>query len=349
MRHHGFIPWDDDADVMMLREDYDKFLRVAQSELPPNVTLHTADTDPLNYCIFTKLRIDNTMFATKYTSKFLDMHNGLFFDVLSHDNTANSKLGRKIHLQLTLLTRSLVFNKWHRRKIDNGHKFQSFAANILKAVLPLSFCEKMQFKCLKWFEHKKDAKYLYDGMGRNVYKGDFPKEWLSETVFWDFEGYRFPIPKEYDKYLRYLYGDYENMVIASSRKTSHSIIIMDLGEYAHFKRPQTKEQKAQLEQLDKNRLKADSAPLASAEKPAAADNPAAARPEGDSQANEKENVPDKRTGCAEQAAENVALREAQDEEEAYQNRALDILTRAAQKNDKAEAAQKGISSAPDAI
>lgn len=243
VRHHGFIPWDDDADVMMLREDYDKFLTVAQSELPPNVTLHTTDTDPLNYCIFTKLRIDNTMFATKYTSKFLDMHNGLFFDVLSHDNTANSKLGRKIHLQLTLLTRSLVFNKWHHRKIDNGHKVQSFFANILKTVLPLSLCEKLQFKCLKWFEHKKDAKYLYDGMGRNVYKGDFPKEWLSETVYWDFEGYRFPIPKEYDKYLRYLYGDYENMVIASSRKMSHSIIIMDLGEYAHFKRPLTKEEK----------------------------------------------------------------------------------------------------------
>lgn len=246
VRHHGFIPWDDDADVMMLREDYDKFLTVAQSELPPNITLHTTDTDPLNYCIFTKLRIDNTMFATKYTSKFLDMHNGLFFDVLSHDNTANSKLGRKIHLQLTLLTRSLVFNKWHHRKIDNGHKVQSFFANILKTVLPLSFCEKLQFKCLKWFEHKKDAKYLYDGMGRNVYKGDFPKEWLGETVYWDFEEYRFPIPKEYDKYLRYLYGDYENMVIASDRKMSHSIIIMDLGEYAHFKRPLTKEEKERL-------------------------------------------------------------------------------------------------------
>lgn len=351
VRHHGFIPWDDDADVMMLREDYDKFLQVAQSELPPNVTLHTADTDPLNYCIFTKLRIDNTMFATKYTSKFLDMHNGLFFDVLSHDNTANSKLGRKIHLQLTLLTRSLVFNKWHHRKIDNGHKFQSFVANILKAILPLPFCEKLQFKCLKWFENKKDAKYLYDGMGRNVYKGDFPKEWLSETVYWDFEGYRFPIPKEYDKYLRYLYGDYENMVIASSRKTSHSIIIMDLGEYAHFKRPQTKEQKEQLELLENSSLKSlETAAAAEPIKSEGAANPdkeAEEKPIEHTQLDKKaaENQRISEESAELEAAETKPLPTPQDEEEEYLDRALDILKKAAKKNTEPDDAQENAESA----
>lgn len=237
IRHHGFIPWDDDADVMMLREDYDKFLSVVQSELPKGVTLHTADTDPQNHCVFTKLRLDNTFFATKWTSKHLNVHNGVFFDVLSHDNTANSVIGRKIHLQLTLLTRSLVFNKWYNRKINNKNKVQSGFANVLKKILPMSVCEKLQYKCLKWFKDKKDAKYLYDGMGRNVYKGDFPKEYLKDVIYWDFEGYRFPIPKEYDNYLKYLYGNYNDMVIASARKNSHSIVVMDLGEYAHYKRP----------------------------------------------------------------------------------------------------------------
>lgn len=235
IRHHGFIPWDDDADVMMLREDYEKFLSVVQQELPGNITLQTTETDPKTHCIFTKLRIDNTLFSTKFTSMFMDMHNGIFFDVLSHDQTANSKLGRKIHLQLTLLTRSLVFNKWHKRKIDNGHKVQSFFANILKAIFPIKLSEWLQFKCLRFFEKKKDAKYLYDGMGRNVYKGDFPKYYLDEVIEWDFEGHKFPVPKEYDKYLRYLYGDYEQLILPWQRQTSHAIVVMDLGEYAKYK------------------------------------------------------------------------------------------------------------------
>lgn len=240
IRHHGFIPWDDDADVMMLREDYERFLDVVQQELPNNVTLQTTKTDPKTHCIFTKLRIDNTLFSTKFTSMFMDMHNGIFFDVLSHDQTANSKIGRKIHLQLTLLTRSLVFNKWHKRSINNGHKFQSFVANILKTIFPIKFSEWLQFKCLRFFEKKKDAKYLYDGMGRNVYKGDFPKYYLDEVIEWDFEGHKFPVPKEYDKYLRYLYGDYEQLILPWQRQTSHSIVVMDLGEYGKYNVPENK-------------------------------------------------------------------------------------------------------------
>lgn len=233
VRHNGFIPWDDDADVMMLREDYDKFLQVVEQELPPNVVLHTPKTDSQNHCVFTKLRINNTMFATKWTSKHLNVHNGIFFDVLCHDKTSNGALGRKIHLQLTLLTRSLVFNKWYNRKVNNGHKVQSAIATVLKNILPMKFLEWAQNKCLAWYKNK-DSDYLYDGMGRNVYNGDFPRYYLDDTIQWEFEGHSFPIPKEYDKYLTYLYGNYKEMVPASSRQTSHSILVMDLGEYAHF-------------------------------------------------------------------------------------------------------------------
>ena len=57
IRHHGFIPWDDDADVMMLREDYDKFQKVVQEELPDHIFVQLPETEKGNYNPFTKLRI----------------------------------------------------------------------------------------------------------------------------------------------------------------------------------------------------------------------------------------------------------------------------------------------------
>ena len=243
IRHHGFIPWDDDADIMMLREDYNKFLSVAADELPDSLFLQTSDTDKYCHYPFAKIRINNTVYATKYSKSHTQMNNGMNFDIFAHDKTADSAFGRKLHLQFTLLFRSMIFNRWNKRKIDNGHKIQSFFANILKAIFPIRASEWLQYKCLRFFEKKKDAKYLYDGMGRNIYKGDFPAFYLDEAIEWDFEGYKFPIPKEYDKYLKYLYGDYSQLIIPSMRQTSHDIVMMDLGEYCKFDIPQGFSQK----------------------------------------------------------------------------------------------------------
>ena len=58
---------------------------------------------------------------------------------------------------------------------------------------------------------------------------------VEDVIYVDFEGRKFPVPKEYDKYLTYLYGDYMQMIPVSQRKLSHSIVLMDLGEYVNFK------------------------------------------------------------------------------------------------------------------
>lgn len=234
VRHNGFIPWDDDADIMMLREDYDKFLEVAQDELPEGMTLQTSKTDKYCHYPFAKVRLDSTMFATKYSKTHSKMNNGMAFDIFAHDKTANSVLGQKLHMQFMLLIRSMIFNKWNHRKIDNKKKVQSFLANILKVIFPIRFSEWIQYRLFKMFKHKKNAKYLCDGMGRNIRRGAFPINYLDEVEYINIHGHDFPIPKEYDKYLTYLYGDYMKLPPASRRQTSHSIVQLDMSEYSKF-------------------------------------------------------------------------------------------------------------------
>ena len=238
IRHHGFIPWDDDADVMMLREDYDKFQKIVKEELPDNIFLQLPETEKGNYNPFTKLRINNTMFATEFTGHFMDMHNGIFFDVLSHDRTGNHKWSQKLHLMVTMLTRSVVFNKWGNTDVKGGGKHPVICKIVSRAkdFVPMSFALWAQNRSLEFFKNRK-TEYLYDGMGRNLKRGAFPAEWLAEAVYVDFEGYQFPVPKEYDKYLTYLYGDYMQMIPVSQRRTSHSIVLTDLGEYGNYGLP----------------------------------------------------------------------------------------------------------------
>lgn len=234
VRHKGFIPWDDDSDLMMLREDYDKFCKIAPLELPNEMSFQDSNTDKHCYYEFAKCRIDNTIFATGFAKTHTGMHNGLAIDVFCHDKTANSKLGQKLHIAMTLFTRALVFNKWNNRKAENGSKLQSAITDFCKRLFPIRFSMWIEKKTLKFFKRKKNAKYLYDGMGRNIYNGVFPAKLLDEVIYADFEGYKLPIPKRYDEYLTFLYGDYMQLAPLSTRLGCHIIEQCDIGEYSNF-------------------------------------------------------------------------------------------------------------------
>lgn len=235
VRHKGFIPWDDDADIMMLREDFDRFCEIAPSELPDNMTFQSYHTDKACFYEFAKIRMNDTFFATSFAKDHQAMHNGIAFDIFCHDKTANSKIGRKIHMAMTLFTRALVFNRWNHRKAENGSKIQSIITNFFKNIIPLKLSMWLEVRTLKFFKNKKNAKYLYDGMGRNIYNGAFPAEYLNDVIYADFEGYKLPIPKEYDKYLTFLYGDYMELAPLSTRMGCHEIALCDIGKYDGFK------------------------------------------------------------------------------------------------------------------
>lgn len=233
VRNQGFLPWDNDLDLMMTRKNYNQFIQIAKKELPDYLFLQSQGTDPENH-FYSKIRLNNTLLVTPFNSKFPKLHNGIFLDIFPQDQTADSLWKQKLHIAATIIARSMVFNKWGNTSIagDGSHPFTRALFTLIKNCLPMHILETIQYKIIRLFEYKQHPKYLYDGMGQNIRKGAFPAFWLEEAELLLFENRLFPVPCHAHEYLEYLYGpDYQYPVPLIKRKLEHNIQLTDLGPY----------------------------------------------------------------------------------------------------------------------
>ena len=231
MRHQDFIPWDDDLDVLMFREDYERFFEAARTELSASFYAQKEYSEhwPM---FFSKLRLNGTTCLEKYHPKDPKIHQGVYIDIFPCDNAADNVLIRKMQF----FASKIVIAKGLYEK---GYETDSFVKKIF-----LQFCRLLPLKPFLKFSKlisDKNTKYVHTFYaGASKYeKNIFMREWFEGEKTLKFHGTEYPVPPKTDIVLKKMYGNYDSIPSNEEKKRKIHAILVDLEhdytEYEHYR------------------------------------------------------------------------------------------------------------------